>query len=214
VIGLFYQSAALYELVLWILYGRHYVSRYEALDALIEDGSTVIDLCCGPATLYRKFLKKRSVRYTGLDMNPRFIASLKNAGADGELIDLRSTTPLPNADYAIMQASLYHFLPDPKPVVDRMLAAARLGAIIAEPIRNLNDIKIKAIASAGAKASNPGSGDQPLRFTETDLDSFFAQYHQSLTKSFLIPGEREKVFVLKNNPAHTQPQSPSVGSSG
>ena len=179
------------------LYGRHYGARYLALDALIENGSSVVELCCGPAILYKRYLRKRGISYTGLDINPGFIAHLKNAGVEGHVLDLRGQSTLPQADYVIMQASLYHFLPDPKPVVDRMLAAARVGLIIAEPIRNLSDSKIGFVARMGSLLTNPGSGDQPLRFTESALDSFFDHYAETVEKSFLIPGGREKVYVLR-----------------
>src|SRR6185369_13287964 len=120
-----------------LLYGRHYPARYRVICDLIPSGSSVLDLCCGPAILYHRYLRAKSVRYTGLDINQKFIDRLIRSGGLGKLWDLRGDEPLPAADYVIMQASLYHFLPDPSTIVNRMLQAAHKRVIIAEPIRNL-----------------------------------------------------------------------------
>src|SRR5215211_4230426 len=120
-----------------VLYGRHYPSRYRAIADLIPSGSSVVDLCCGPALLFNRYLRNKGVRYTGLDLNAGFIDGLVRNGASGMVWDLRKDDPLPEADYVLMQASLYHFLPDAAPIVERMLEAARRKVIIAEPIRNL-----------------------------------------------------------------------------
>ena len=120
-----YKSSSVYELAMLLLYGRHYASRYRAIAELIPAGSNVVDLCCGPALLYHRYLRAKSVQYTGLDINRAFIDRLTERGGSGQVWDLRSEEPLPPADYVIMQASLYHFLPDASPVVDRMLEAAR-----------------------------------------------------------------------------------------
>lgn len=59
------------------------------------------------------------MRYTGLDLSPTFVSKLQRRGIDARSWDMRSDAPLPYGDYVIMQARLYHFLPDPKPIVDR-----------------------------------------------------------------------------------------------
>src|SRR5258705_7630934 len=109
--SLIYRNASVYELAMLLLYGRHYPSRYRAIADLIPAGSSVLDLCCGPALLHRRYLKHKSVQYTGLDINKVFIDRLNRQGGCGRICDLRSEEPLPSADYVIMQASLYHFLP-------------------------------------------------------------------------------------------------------
>jgi SAM-dependent methyltransferase len=198
--SLIYRSPRLYELVMLALYGRHYFARYRALAGLIPPGASVLDLCCGPATLYHRHLRGRSVRYTGLDLNERFIRRLVAAGAGGQVWDLRKEDPLPPADYVIMQASLYHFLPDPAPVVGRMLEAAREQVIVAEPVRNLASSKVPLLARLAGRQTDPGSGAPARRFTEATLDAFFAAYAPRLARSFLIPGGREKVVVLAKHP--------------
>jgi SAM-dependent methyltransferase len=192
-----YRSTLVYEAVMVLLYGRHYAARYRALAESIEPGSSVLDVCCGPAILYRRYLRPRDVRYRGLDYNRTFVERLKRDGIEAETWDLREERPLPTADYVVMQASLYHFLPAPAPVVDRLVAAARRFAIVAEPVRNLTSSSNPLVAFLGRRLSDPGTGDQASRFTEESFDRFFARYAERTERSFLIPGGREKVVVLR-----------------
>jgi SAM-dependent methyltransferase len=191
-----YRSAAMYELAMLLLYGRHYTSRYRAIADLIPAGASILDLCCGPAILYHRYLRSKSVHYTGLDINANFIARLIRRGGAGQVWDLRSEDALPSADYVIMQASLYHFLPDASQVVNRMLQAARNQVIIAEPIRNLTTSNSGLVSLLGRLFTNPGSGEQPLRFTEASLADFFSANATRVAQSFPIAGGREKVYVL------------------
>ena len=196
--SLIYRNASVYELAMLLLYGRHYPSRYRAIAELIPAGSSVLDLCCGPALLYHRHLRTKAVQYTGLDINASFITRLIRRGGSGQVWDLRSEEALPAADYVIMQASLYHFLPDASQVVDRMLQAARKRVIIAEPIRNLATSNSRLLSMLGRLFTNPGTGEHSLRFTEASLDDFFSDYGSRVVESFTIAGGREKVYVLTN----------------
>jgi SAM-dependent methyltransferase len=191
-----YKSAFLYELLMVMLYGRPYSGRYRAIANLIPAQSSVLDLCCGPAVLYRRYLRQKSITYTGLDLSSTFIKGLNQRGAHGQVWDLQKKAALPAADYVIMQASLYQFLPDPQPVVDRMLGAARKQVILAEPVRNITSSKVAPLAFLGRRFTDPGDGQSAHRFTEESLDLFFSRYAPRLSKTFFIPGGREKVFVL------------------
>ena len=75
-----YKSSTAYELAMLLLYGRHYSSRYRAIAELIPPASNVLDLCCGPAFLYRRYLRAKSVPYTGLDINAKFIEQVARLG--------------------------------------------------------------------------------------------------------------------------------------
>jgi SAM-dependent methyltransferase len=196
--SLVYRSAAGYELLMRILYGRHYEDRMGAVAAEVPRGSSVLELCCGPGTLYTRHLATRAGSYVGLDVNERFVSELRRRGIDTRLVDLsRSESPLPPADVLIMQASLYHFLPHPDLILDRMLAAARQLVIISEPIRNLASSAVPLIGSLGRRATDPGVGGGERRFTEHTLDELFEGYRRQVLKVRLIPGGREKLFVLR-----------------
>src|SRR5258708_26486559 len=94
-----YKSSFVYELAMLVLYGRHYSSRYRALAELIPDGSSVLDLCCGPALLYHRYLRSKDIQYTGLDINPSFIDRLIKRGGNGTVWDLKSNEAFPPADH-------------------------------------------------------------------------------------------------------------------
>jgi SAM-dependent methyltransferase len=191
-----YRSALVYESVMLVLYGRHYFARYRAVADLIPRGASVLDVCCGPAHLYYGYLRGKSASYCGVDVNARFIARLRRGGAEGHVCDVAAGQALPPADYVVMQGSLHQFLPDAARIVDRMLGAARRQVIVAEPIRNLSTSRVPLLASFARRQTNPGLGLRPHRFTEQTLDELFAAYRSRVSRSFLIPGGREKVYVL------------------
>ena len=99
-----------------------------------------------------------------------------------------------------MQASLYHFLPDAEAIVERMIAAARDRVIVSEPIRNLASSELRVIGALGRRAANAGVGDHGQRFTEATLDLLMQSHRPRVLKVFLIPGCREKVYVLQARP--------------
>jgi len=195
--SLVYRSARGYELVMRALYGRHYAARMSAVAEQVPAGASVLELCCGPGTLYMRHLRARAGDYIGVDVNERFVAALRRRGVDARRLDLADgADPLPAADVAIMQASLYHFLPDATAIVDRMLVAARDRVIISEPVRNLATSDLPGVALLGRRAADPGVGAHAERFTEETLDAMMARYRELTLADFLIPGGREKVYVL------------------
>jgi SAM-dependent methyltransferase len=195
--SLIYRSATGYELVMRALYGRHYSSRMRAVAAEVPPGASVLELCCGPATLYRRCLRGRVSGYVGIDVNPGFVSMLRRRGIDARELDLAVPDgELPRADVAIIQASLYHFLPDAERLVDRMLAAARERVIVAEPVRNLASSRLPVVGLIGRRAADPGTGGHATRFDERSLGALMERYSERVVKSFEIPGGRERVFVL------------------
>ncbi|HKR60662.1 MAG TPA: methyltransferase domain-containing protein [Pyrinomonadaceae bacterium] len=197
--ALVYRSIKLYELAMLLLYGRHYFTRYRVLADLIPPQTSVLDLCCGPGILYQRYLRQKGVSYTGLDINERFVKRVNQMDGKGLIWDLRDEKPLPRADYVVMQASLYHFLPDPTRIAERMLSAAAKRVIIAEPIRNLSGHNTRFLRNLAKRFSDTGTGEQ-MRFTEQSLDNFLARYSSKKLQTFLIPGGREKVYVLDVTP--------------
>ncbi len=199
-VSLVYRSANGYELLMRALYGRHYGDRMRAVSEQVPAGSSVLECCCGPGTLYLRYLRGSVRSYTGLDVNERFVARLVRRGVDARRRDLAGCEPLPAADAVIMQASLYHFLPDASGVVDRMLAAARERVIVCEPVRNLASSQMPLIGRLGRRAADPGVGGHSQRFTEQTLDQLMARYRDRTLTVFRIPGGREKGYVLAGGP--------------
>jgi hypothetical protein len=207
--SLIYRSAAGYELIMRALYGRHYRARLQAVADQIPPGSSVLELCPGPGALYERHLRRRGGGggggrgggggYLAADVNPRFVERLKSLGAEAVVLDVSAPEPLPPADVVVMQASLYHFLPDASAMVDRMLAAARDRVVLAEPIRNLSSSRLPGLARLSQRSTDPGAGEDghEQRFDEPRLDALMARYAGRVVTRFKIPGGREKVYVLQ-----------------
>ena len=194
--GLVYRSALGYELVMRVLYGRHYGGRLQAVAEQVPAGVSVLELCPGPGALYARHLRRRGGAYTAIDVNKRFVSRLRRLGAQALVRDLSSSPELPEADVVIMQASLYHFLPDAQEIVDRMVAAARVRVIVAEPIRNLASSAVPVLAALSRLTTDAGAGGHEQRFDEISLDHLMARYTDVTIAAFTIDGGREKVFVL------------------
>ena len=197
--SIIYKSSLLYEAFLMIRYRGEYRERSAAIAALIPDGSSVVDLCCGPATLYFSHLKAKQVSYVGLDINRGFVDRLSARGVKAYFWDAAENQPLPEADYVVMQGSLYHFLPDPYPTVDRMLAAARHNVLLTEPVQNLADSKNPLVSWMASKLADPGTGDQANRFNERLFEEFVDHYrpHGRVIDFYPIAAGRERLCVLR-----------------
>lgn len=209
--SLIYRSALGYELLMGVLYGRNYGARMRAVAEQVPDGASVLECCCGPGTLYERHLRRRTAGYVGLDVNPGFVERLRRRGVDARLLDLAADAePLPEADVVILQASLYHFLPQPERILDRMLTAARERVIVSEPVRNLASSEHALIARLGRRAADPGVGGHAQRFNEASLAALMERYRDRVLRSFAIPGGREVVYVL----AGTRPADRSETADG
>ena len=58
----------------------------------------MLDVCCGPATLYRRELREKGVTYRGLDLNPRFVGRLRTLGIRADVWDASEAAALPPAE--------------------------------------------------------------------------------------------------------------------
>jgi SAM-dependent methyltransferase len=194
--SLIYRSPTIYDAVMHVLYGRHARARLVAVAELVPPRARVVELCCGTARLYRDHLRDRHVDYLGLDLNPRFVEAARHAGACAEVRDVGDGAPLPPADVMVIQASLYHFLPEPERMVDRMLAAARSRVIVSEPVRNLSTSGVGLVAALARRSADPGGGGGDRRFDEALLNAFMLRYDGAVERELAIPGGRDKIFVL------------------
>ena len=186
-------------MAMFVLYGHHYSDRFRALANLVDANSSVLDICCGPGILYGRYLRAKNISYIGIDLNPVFIKQVISYGAMGTVQDVRMIGAFPGADFVIMQASLYHFLPDAAPIVKRMLNAAKKSLIITEPIRNVVDSKSLLIRRLAVLSSDAGTGPQAHRFTEQSLDGLLKGIVKRPIKSFQIAGGREKVYIVSTS---------------
>lgn len=194
---IFSRSPAAYELHMRLLYGRHYRDRIRAVAAEVPPGASVVELCCGPGTLYTDHLRERVSSYIGLDHNERFVHGLRRQGIDARPVDLSNArAPIPSADVAIIQDALENFLPDAAHVIDRMLAAARRLVVVSERVRHLATSPNPLVRLVGLALADPGPDERDC-FTEETLDELFVPYRELVLKGSLIAGGREKLYVLR-----------------
>jgi SAM-dependent methyltransferase len=196
--SLIYRNPLVYRAAMAVLYGRYYRARTRSVAALVAPGASVLELCCGPGTLYLGYLRAKHVRYRGLDLNPVFVRRLRDLGVDAQVADV-SAASLPPADIVLIQASLYHFITDARTLIDRMRDAARQVVIVSEPVRNLATSQRPFVARLAARSTSPGDRQHANRFTEASLDALMASYGDAVRDRRLICGGRDKIYVLRGS---------------
>ncbi|MEA2156523.1 MAG: hypothetical protein QOE11_2663 [Solirubrobacteraceae bacterium] len=199
--SLIYRSAWGYGLVMRALYGRYYGARHAAVAEHVPDGASVLELCCGPARMYLGQLRRRTRSYVGLDSSAAFVERLRRRGVDARVADVE-TAELPRADIVVMQASLYHFLPQDRAaaMVERMRAAACERVVISEPVRNLACSRVGAVARLAAGGTATAGGAQAQRFDEASLRALMSRFGPAVLGDAPAPGGREHVYVLMGTP--------------
>jgi hypothetical protein len=133
--GWAYRSVWLYRLLMRLLYRTQYQAKYAEVAKEVPAGASVVDLCCGDCVIAPMLLAK-GCKYTGLDANEHFVTFGRKHGWDVRLWDA-DTMEIPTADVICMQSSLYHFIPNERAVLDRMLKAAQKKIVISEPVENM-----------------------------------------------------------------------------
>ena len=189
-----YWSATGYDLVMRALYGRSYSRLYEDVGALIPNGASVTDVCCGTARLYRDVLQSRGCRYVGLDYNPILVRAVCRAGVDARVFDMRRDKP-PRADFVVMCSSLYHFFDRRNEVLATLRDAADEAVIISEPVRNLTSHPFPPISKLATLLTNPGGGSAESRFDPQSFRDFAFDNHAS--DYFHEPVDRQAIAVFR-----------------
>jgi hypothetical protein len=187
-----------YHLLMRLLYGRYFSARYEAIAAEVPAGSEVVDVCAGDGYLYLKYLRAKPVQYQALDISPRLVQWMQRHNIQARQFDVWQDA-LPAADIVIMQASLYQFLPNAAPIVEKMLLAARQRVIITEPVRNIASSDNPVLRLIGKRLTRPEEGNgvyQAHRFDQTSLKALFQQF-PTLEQTRELPGGREMMIVLR-----------------
>lgn len=201
--SLVYRNITSYHLIMRLIYGNGFFSRYENIASLIPAGSTVLEVCCGDCYLYKHYLIGKRVRYTGVDINESFLASARKAGIDVLEHDLRSPGELPRAEYVIVQGSMYHFLPDAlESIFEKLLRAATKQLIVVEPTKTLSNSSNWLIRSMSKYLANPGTGHATRRFTPETFEAFCQGHSGLLRNLFETAHGRETCAVFEKSTAY------------
>jgi SAM-dependent methyltransferase len=193
-----YWSIEFYETALNIALGPRFDKIFSDVAALIPNHSSVLDLCCGTALLKRVHLdKKTGVTYAGIDINHRFVSSLRRRGLDVSKADVR-TAPFPKVDYVVMCSSLHLMNGSVQPVFTKMMEAARKAVIISEPVVNFARHSNRFLSRLAQWLGNTGAGDCSFRY---DIDSFHAFCRRNNAASFYYQNDEPiAVAVFQKGP--------------
>lgn len=195
--SIIYSNRHIYNLLMRLSYHTGYTDRLERVSELVENGSAVLDVCCGPCNLF-PLLARKGISYRGLDLNITFVRDAQRRGIEAQTFDfLSENLPEGQFDYIMMLSSLYQFIPREKEMVSRMLAATKSYVIISEPIVNLIDRLPQILVKILAKLKNPGNGPTPFCFNDTTLTQLMRGFEKNQVKIFYIKGGKEKVYLLK-----------------
>ena len=204
-VSLVYAHPWLYQGVMRALYGRGFDARYRAVAELIEPGSEVFEVCAGDAYLYRRYLQPKAVRYAGGDINAAFVRHAQRRGIAIRQLDAVHD-PIPGADYVVIQASLYQFIPDHVRLIEALLAAARRSLIVAEPIVNLSTSPSGLVRWLAQRGANPGDGHKAARFDATSLDAALrVHFGDRIQSSATIARGRERLYCLRGAALESTP---------
>lgn len=160
-----YANPRVYRAILRLLYGSALARRERAVRAMVPKGCRVTDVACGDGGIRRRL---RDVAYVGVDVSPVFVAALRRRGVEARVVDVARDPP-PTGDVVLLLGSLYQFLPDAGPVVERLRRAARSHVVLAEPYRNLAQSKNRLVAALARRATDPGVASSDHRFDEASL---------------------------------------------
>jgi trans-aconitate methyltransferase len=193
--SLVYWHPYIYTQLIKILYGKNFEARYSAIADLIPNNSTVIEACPGDGYLFEHYLKQKHVKYIGLDVNPDFVRTAKRKHIPFAIHDLY-TEDIPRADYIVIQASLYQFMPEEHRIIKKLLSAMDHTLIISETVRNLSDSKNVIVSLLAKYAANPGKGHALKRFNKDTLLECFSKYPE-FKEIKEINGGRELIGIFR-----------------
>ena len=195
--SILYWNSYIYSFLVRLQFNKYYTDRYIAVKNIIEDNSSVIDVCCGDSKLY-SFLKCKNVKYLGLDFNTKFIKYSKKNNINVKNFNIIEEV-IPKADYVVMQASLYQFIPDHNQVINKLFNAALKCLIITEPVKSFAQSKNRVISMAGKLLNNPGDSLKEHRFTLKTLKEAMSPFSDNIVKEFLIKGGIEYLVEIRKN---------------
>lgn len=169
--GAVYWHPTIYKLMIKALYGKEYGRRYKVLADEIGD-LEVLDVCCGDGAL-ASYLK--SGKYTGLDFNGNFMNSLAKKGLKALCRDIIKDD-LPAAECVLMQGSLYHFYPNHKEIIKKMMLAGGKKIIISEPVRNFSNSHFGILRFLAKYLTKTSRGFHEKRFTKEEINEIAEEF--------------------------------------
>jgi hypothetical protein len=181
-------------------YGEHYKIRYEALQKYIPGNCELLELCMGDAYFYLNYLQKKNIHYKCADINPIFVKAAWNKGLNATQMNI-VTDPIPKSDFILMQASLYHFIPNEKKIIDKLLNACNKSVILSENVENLSNSASGLKSWIGTFLSKAKSGQSRIKFTRETLKKALEPYSSHIKVWEETSDNKEVVIILEKHPS-------------
>lgn len=175
-----------------LLYKGNYYKRFKPVLEHIS-GNKVTEICFGDIVI-ADYCKKKSIEWTGIDINEAFVKNAQKRGLNAQKKDILDLNELPIADTCIICGSLYHFNNQLEHLIMKMFACAP-KIIISEPIHNLSTNK--GIIGKLAKASaNVNGTKQDFRFTKDSLLFALTDLSKKLQFKFSVVEQQNKDIII------------------
>ena len=187
-----YRNIFFYRLAMQLLYGFRYKKRFRVIWKYVK-GRSVTECCFGDLHIAR-MCRKNGIEWTGYDSNPGFTERAKKKGYHAHEEDVASEHPFKKSDTCIMAGSLYHFLPDAKQVIHKMLECAP-RVIISEPVKNIASLK-GPLGSFAASLSGTQTGKKNMRFNRQTLMKLLRETGDNAGAKILVAESFKKDSIV------------------
>lgn len=175
-----------------LLYRGNYYRRFRPVLRLVS-GKRVTEICFGD-TIIAEYCRKRSIVWTGIDINEVFVANAIKKGLSAERNDIFSIAKLPEADTCIICGSLYHFNMSLESLFTKMLECAP-QIIISEPVNNLSHNK-GIIGKLARASANVDGKKQAFRYTEETLLDALSELSKKLKFEYTLVDRFDKDVII------------------
>ncbi len=167
--SLMYSSPVFYTLTLRVIHGKELERRYREIKR-IAGSRKVFEVGCGPALLGRYVGKER---YSGMDLNERFVRYAKKKGYDCTVGDIFKDD-FPEGEVGVAVDVLHHITPGERELIERMRRNFQ-QVIVIEPVSAFNVDMPEFLrrfwdsAFGDADGINPFEKRKKWQFTEEEL---------------------------------------------
>lgn len=128
-----YGSTRLYDRILSFLHGEGYADRFLQIGQALPPDSWVLDVGCG--TCHMAELLPPTMRYTGLDLNKKFVSEAQARGMDARIGDVLDVDAYPVGPTAIVVSDmLHHLVPREQIFLQHLGSGLRQDLLICETL--------------------------------------------------------------------------------
>lgn len=197
-ISIVYRNIHIYRLLLNVIYGGSYRSRFADVTRHLRGRKSVLELCFGDTWIARH-CRDNDIEWTGYDLNQSFVSSARKAGFIALCTDVLSEVPFPRNEITIIQGSLYHFHDS----IDALFAKIFQSTddlLVSEPVRNFSSAP-GLIGWIARRSANVGKGHEQFRYNKESLLQMAARQAGRVGCTCSVLAEkRDMTLLFKRTP--------------